>query len=572
MPNVNENERGADYPLDPARPLELDDGRPVEVVRFGHDYVIVRFTGPWLRGQDFADTETWTYSRADGVWHGGSAEDFFTLRHADPSAPPVPAWKREARIAAYSRTKEERVPWQDAPWHKGEAAELHFAHLVMVDGTPMVAFYQSERHAEAGRLTKMRPGRYLQRYFGQDLKNEEIEQQTAEVTVQAGAMTVQWTQDADEIETIYVNGPSSCMSHDADEYRGHCHPTRVYAGPDLAVAWLGDMDDATARAIVWPDRKIYDAVYGDVSRMTRLLEAQGFTCGSFAGARIRRIRDEYGNGLIMPYLDIASYAYDEGDYVRLGSGTGSYVECNSTSGTTEDNSYTCERCEDSVSEDDIQTVYVGGRWEDTEAWCEHCADHHATYCDSRELPVAHTHVEVHAVNGGPRFMSNVSEDRLDREGFVWVESRDEWWHVDRTFTCEDCGEVFHEDDRDGRNTGADLCEGCADERAEDGDEGNVVPALQSESELLAAEAAGQMRLPLEVPGFHVMRDGAAHPARVTEVDTLDPTWPLRIAFADEGNGRWFAADGSPAYDDGARLINIPPELIARCPQPLAIAA
>jgi hypothetical protein len=443
------------YQIDPALPLELEDGTPVELAEDHGDYVYVRLlaepTGPYAGN---ALSQPWAHEKDGGHWAGDNR--YLRVRNViDPNAPRLPAWKSKAIYAERSRPVEAQVPWKGAEWAKGEPAEVHFPHLAIEGEVPMVAFYASEQHAERERLTKMRPGRYLKRYFGEVLDNEEIERLTAEVTVRAGAMTVRWTQDADEIEEIYVNGPSSCMSEDADSYLGHCHPSRVYAGPDLAVAWLGDMDDATARCVVWPEKKQYGTIYGDVSRMRLLLEQQGFEDGDFYGARFRRIKDRCGNGLIMPYLDFGT-AYDDGEFLianEYASGRRSVASSN-TCGTTEDNRCSCDRCGDSMSEDD--SVYV----EDRGSWCELCADHYAVRCDYSGERFA-DNGEVHEVHGSDDY-DYVHADNMEAAGFAYVPDRGEWWAEDQTFTCEDCGEVFHVDDRASEEL--DLCEDCEEVR------------------------------------------------------------------------------------------------------------
>ena len=471
-----------------------------------------------------------------------------------------PAWKSRALDVAACRDDAEIVPWHGADWHVEKAdTDHHFPHLVMVDDVPMVGFFQSEKHGEANRVTTMRPGRYLARFFGDKLDNNEIENLTADVTVQAGAMVVGWTQDADEIEDIYVNGPSSCMSERASRYDGPCHPARVYAGPDLAVAWLGEQDDATARAIVWPDRKVYGGVYGDVSRMRKLLEAKGFSRGSFAGARIRMIVAD--DGIVMPYLDIADSAEIDGNVVILGRGGD--VECDNTNGVSGAGCrYTCDHCGDRVDDDD--TVYI----EDIcETWCDSCAQD-TNYCDYSNERVAADCVEVHSSSRA--YTRTMREDRAARYDVVYIEDRGEWWEMDDTFTCEDCGEIFHCDDRDDRNTGEDLCKGCADDRAENGDNGNVIPALPSPTSYADLEAAGQLRLPLDEHRGQLVvqelrRDGqiiAIHVAEIREQDSSEIPFRLHWeALGEASYGQWFKADGTcvtAGREATLRAVSLPP--------------
>src|SRR3546814_4208725 len=71
--------------------------------------------------------------------------------------------------------------------------------------------------------------------------------------------------------------------------------------PVTAIAYIGPRDNARARSVVWPVRKIYTSLYGDVSRLRLLLENAGYAKGGLNGARIRRIVD--GDSFVVPYID-----------------------------------------------------------------------------------------------------------------------------------------------------------------------------------------------------------------------------------------------------------------------------
>src|SRR3546814_13884687 len=108
------------------------------------------------------------------------------------------------------------------------------------------------------------------------------------------------------------------MAHDASEFDSFCHPTRVYAGPDTAIAYIGPRDDARARSVVWPERKISTSLYGDVSRLRFLLENAGSAKGGLNGARIRRNVD--GDSFVVPYIDSGDALADTGESPIIGPG------------------------------------------------------------------------------------------------------------------------------------------------------------------------------------------------------------------------------------------------------------
>ncbi len=191
------------------------------------------------------------------------------------------------------------TPWHDEPWYR-EKHDEHFCH-VSTEQAGKIAFTENAAKGQIDRQLVMSPGRYLHRFFSAHLDNNAIEGWCARLSVQLEEDALKITQDADEIEDVYVGGPGSCMAHDASEFDSFCHPTRVYAGPDTAIAYIGPRDDARARSVVWPERKIYTSLYGDVSRLRLLLENAGYAKGGLNGARIRRIVD--GDSFVVPYID-----------------------------------------------------------------------------------------------------------------------------------------------------------------------------------------------------------------------------------------------------------------------------
>src|SRR3546814_6153020 len=101
----------------------------------------------------------------------------------------------------------------------------------------------------------MSPGRYLHRFFSAHLNNNAIEGWCARLSVQLEEDALKITQDADEIEDVYVGGPGSCMAHDASEFDSVGHTTRVFAGHDTGIAYIRLPDDARERNGVWQARQ-----------------------------------------------------------------------------------------------------------------------------------------------------------------------------------------------------------------------------------------------------------------------------------------------------------------------------
>lgn len=344
----------------------------------------------------------------------------------------------------------ERLPWQtqtwfhkripntvglEGPWDATTLPGLHFAH-VSVEDKSMVAFTASEEHGVADRQTRMKPGKYLKKYYGDVLSDDEIAKLAAEFGAHFAPPELSFATDADEIERVYRDGPRSCMAYHPGDYASPCHPVRVYAGPDLALAYIErGAGNITARALVWPDKKRYGRVYGDEQRIVPLLRAAGYSYGSLSGARIQRI-PVYNGGFVMPYIDGIDYATDEGDYIRIG-GFGS-IYCQNTNGLSDERNY-CPHCEE------YYNPHEGSYWiaDVEQEWCPSCRERDAFYCEGI----------------GEYFSDNTESVEIGyyRYSLPYVER-----NPDEFFKCDECGEGFSYDrtgygvTRDGRP----LCEHC----------------------------------------------------------------------------------------------------------------
>lgn len=207
-----------------------------------------------------------------------------------------------------------------------------------------------------------------------------------------------------DIESVYTNHAKSgnigvsCMRYSAISFPSvkdrPYHPTRVYAAGDLAIAYKKDDDGlTTARALIWPSKKLYSRVYsasedGDSSFHAALRRAgynksryYGHEYESMSGARLLRVENDKGN-LVIPYLDEVGCVSDNGENLIIERG-GEHGAME-TSGEIRLNSAVCECCGSECDEDDLSTVYTDSRMHDGESWCEHCRDNHSFYCHGYE--------------------------------------------------------------------------------------------------------------------------------------------------------------------------------------------
>ncbi|ESX98715.1 hypothetical protein [Mesorhizobium sp. LNJC405B00] len=332
-------------------------------------YVVIHTEGVYKGA-----TDTWNATMRDGV------EDFADLLRAyrDTS---------HFHLIAYEEGTE---PYSDllphiqadfSPWHKQEWFRAHIArwaeHMPRFSTKfpGLLAYYQTPQKRKAGVLTPIKAGKYLKKYLGDVLTEEFIQEQGLAWQSFFAPVELKVTQDADEVQEVYENGPNSCMSKEASMFQSDEHPARVYAGPDLGIAYIGTTDDPAARCVVWPEKKIYGRVYGDYHRMGVALETAGYKEGDdddFAGARIRRIYN--GAFYTVPYCDMGNYAHDDGTYLIIGRGD---IYMQYTNGTNMDNPERCICADCDEAMDDDYSYYV----EDVGSICESCFGSNYFTCD-----------------------------------------------------------------------------------------------------------------------------------------------------------------------------------------------
>ena len=285
------------------------------------------------------------------------------------------------------------VPWvifESTPWriylNGDEYLPLHYAHLsIKIPG--LVAYTKSEEHGFKDRQTRVKPGRYLEEYYSNVFDQEQIAAYIGQC--KAENLTLKIARTAQEIARVYIGGPSSCMGGSESRGKGDrfkipdLHPCCVYGDSDLGVAYTGETDRASARAVVWPDKMIYSRVYGDCATLCALLVASGYHEGSVKGAHIRYLTDDCG--ILMPYIDGINTACLESDeWIVLGKNGG--INPTETCGRLGHNKserdgepdpdpdvYRCERC----------NTYCDGDGDGDGEYCNSCLDERVTcdYCD-----------------------------------------------------------------------------------------------------------------------------------------------------------------------------------------------
>lgn len=263
---------------------------------------------------------SWSHTKEGGEYWASTNRDLRELRF------PNPHWRDDER-AHLASGEVDLVPWHEEPWYLDTPyPDLHFA--IINDSDPgNISYISSEKRGGFGQRTNIKPGRYLAKYFPA-MDEKQIKHWIGKLVERENAC-FHIAETADEIERVYLNGPRSCMSHAERDYhtRG-IHPVRAYAGAGLALAYMERRGKITARAVIWPERKIYGRIFGDADRFQNLLQSNGFVSGYFDGAHltaIRRPRSEHMD-FIVPYIDYHKTGYLEDDGKRIRITRDEYLE------------------------------------------------------------------------------------------------------------------------------------------------------------------------------------------------------------------------------------------------------
>lgn len=322
----------------------------------------------------------------DWYSHGCYGDD---LRPATANAvlPPLPTKQWEVReLLRIANGEYFALPWADDV----DAIPRHYAHISTVDPT-MVSFTPDDQKGAADRQVRMKPGRYLSKFYP-DMDPDDVRKYAA--MLDASCTELHLAHTPDEIEHVYVNGPSSCMSYPASSFSSPEHPVRIYGAGDLAVAYTKRPDGKImGRCLVWPAKKKRGRIYGDIDRMKLLLKANGYDEheDDLRGAKLLRIKA--GNGFVMPYIDNAGCFDDDGTHLYIGDD----FDAQLTNGLSQAGTY-CPRLDDYVDDDEDDFTYihdVGENWSPTAvdryAWfCDYLGNCYSDDCPSHEVRVRRT--------------------------------------------------------------------------------------------------------------------------------------------------------------------------------------
>lgn len=224
----------------------------------------------------------------------------------------APDWRaRERERFASNFYKGKTMP---KGWTLPEVAD----HFPIVENG-QIKFFESDANGILDRRTGMNPGRYIERFHKGAIGQEDAKKLIALIDLE-GVLFLATTRE--EVKQVYEAGPQSCMSGNRPEWKGFpCRPPEVYAAGDLAVAYLKNKQgQVSARAVCWPEKKVYGRLYGDSARLERAFRDDGYKPlnrgeQSFDGAKLLKIAiPGKPNQYVMPYFDDIQIAVDAGDH------------------------------------------------------------------------------------------------------------------------------------------------------------------------------------------------------------------------------------------------------------------
>lgn len=346
-------------------------------------------------------------------------------------------WRERERTRAASKDYLP-LPWTSERWWKDLEAvhKDHFPHASISKGA-CIAFTETEEKGAADIQTPIKPGRYLERFFGDVLGPHVIRDLCVAFSAKYEDNQLMFAETADEMEEVYTNGPSSCMSKGIESYKSSQHPVRAYAAGDIQIAYMKRQGRIVARAVAHVEKKTYNTPYGDSGRLTELLKKEGYKQGAPHGARLARIKEKADKAglytFIVPHLDGIGWVRDNGEFLVAGDSThvpDDGITCGGAVGVSEPVGYGCSCCKSSGSlpQRSVKSVFIDGSH--ARDWCAKCAKEKAFSCSISGYLVSKDQ-GVEMTSGSTK-----------RQPLIWSK-----YFIDKGFVCQGSGKNYWTDDR-----------------------------------------------------------------------------------------------------------------------------
>lgn len=243
--------------------------------------------------------------------------------------------KHLEKIQAVSN-RDLRPVWYGEEWHDPKIA-LEVVTRMNKGGFSISHVPNKKRAVDNGRRVCAKPGRFLKKYYGDKLSDKDIEY-WAQAHKSKTEGDLKFARTPEEIANVYKDGPHSCMVKKSFPLGDT--PVKAYAAGDLAIAYINRGGVVIARAVCWPDKKIFQRkVYGEGSMLRHALSSQGYKEGSIEGARLLKLQPHIEHKALregcdsghyngypeyyysLPYVDgSAHFIKDDGAYFVLTAG------------------------------------------------------------------------------------------------------------------------------------------------------------------------------------------------------------------------------------------------------------
>lgn len=191
-----------------------------------------------------------------------------------------------------------------------KAGEMLYKACILVDPNKpkMLGYYRSQKDMDNDLMTFVKAGKAFRAILPRNEFNDDFIRKLTDIhKINYPVTVLQFARTREEIRRAYEEGPKSCMSHMARDYRTDgVHPTEVYATPDLEIPYLIDEEgDIIARGIATNDKRYLEKGYGEFTLLKAALDARGYKIGDENILYGKRILALYNaeDQRIQPYID-----------------------------------------------------------------------------------------------------------------------------------------------------------------------------------------------------------------------------------------------------------------------------
>lgn len=379
------------------------------------------------------DTEEYVMDETTGnalSFASGNMASDFCKKNSDKRLQPRkfvdnPKWELRERVRMENGEYKPVPSWV----YSYQSREWHYLHMSK-EKHPLLSYTKSKENGRADVQNRISWENYLKKYHGDILTKSELDRLLSRFEMDATPPTeLKIATTPEDIAKVYTNyfsvSPSvagSCMRH---QFKGHPkHPTYAYGAGDLAIAYLTESTGKTiARALVWPEKKLYSRVYAENDHLHNLLKKEGYVKSAYhqtggplmVGARLLKIDIPGVTGVhLMPFIDepiVVKLSEDKEFFVtvdpaqnqrrtfipRFQTGTSNGYQL------TDEGNIECAWCDCELNRRQATRVYLGRT--DSEFICSECQEQGAErnelfFCNGEQRWYATSEVSsVEAANG-----------------------------------------------------------------------------------------------------------------------------------------------------------------------------